>query len=51
MVIKISDNGYIYEVGSRRKQLLGHISSLLKEQNPRGEKIRRWWKAYLLKTA
>ena len=47
MVIKISDNGYIYEVGNRRKQLLGHVSLLLKEQNSLGEKIRRWWKVYL----
>jgi hypothetical protein len=50
MSIQISDNGYLYEVGGRRKRLLGHISGLLKEQNTLGEKIRRWWKAYL-KTA
>jgi hypothetical protein len=47
MSIKISDNGYIYEVGAKRKRLLGHISSLLREQNPLGEKIRKWWQAYL----
>jgi len=47
MSIKISDNGYIYEGGNKRKRLLGHISWLLKERNPLGEKVRRWWKAYL----
>jgi len=47
MSIKISDNGYIYEVGTKRKRLLGHISLLLKEQNLLGEKIRKWWQAYL----
>jgi hypothetical protein len=50
MNFKISESGYIYDVGARRKRLLGHISLLLKEQNPLGEKIRRWWKAYLKTT-
>lgn len=55
--LQISESGYVY-IGApgksrrgppqhRNVQMLGHISTLLKERSSRGRLVRLWWQHYL----